>query len=90
MLDGGKIVSTNSNRFATSPSDKSTLSVISAAKISAGNIGSGAEALLGTVATGAFPRELSVTADGKTLFVTNFLSQSLEMIDLPRLPLTAR
>jgi hypothetical protein len=39
---------------------------------------------------GAFPRELRETADGHTLFVTNFASQALEMIDLARAPITSK
>ena len=37
-----------------------------------------------------FPRELRVTADGKTLLITNFASKSLQLVDLARLPLTKR
>lgn len=38
------------------------------------------------LAAGGFPREERVSPDGKTLYVTNFASQQLEMIDLTRLP----
>jgi DNA-binding beta-propeller fold protein YncE len=78
---GSKVLAANSNRFAASPSDHSTLTVIDAGKIAAG-----AGAVLGTVAAGAFPREMRVTADGKTLLVTNYASNSLEMIDVSRMP----
>jgi DNA-binding beta-propeller fold protein YncE len=73
----GKVVAANSNRFATGPDDHSTLTVIDATKFVA----------FGTVAAGAFPREIRVTADGQTLLVTNFASKSLEMIDVSRMPL---
>ena len=51
-------------------------------------------AQLGTRAAGAFPREMAVSADGSTLFLTNFGSKSLqvidrcETIDVKRLPVT--
>ena len=41
--------------------------------------------VIGNVTAGLFPRELYVTADGKTLLVTNFSSNSLELVDLARL-----
>jgi DNA-binding beta-propeller fold protein YncE len=80
--DGKRIVATSSNRFAGSASDTQSLTVIDAAKIS-----SGAAAVLGEIPAGAFPRELRVTADGKTLLVTNFNSRTLQLVDLARLPL---
>ena len=42
-------------------------------------------AVEGVVPAGLFPRELKVTADGKTLLVTNFNSKSLELVDIARL-----
>jgi uncharacterized protein (TIGR02246 family) len=53
-----------------------------AAKVSAG-----AGTVLGTIQAGAFPRELSLSADQRTLFVTNFKSKTLEVVDLARLQL---
>lgn len=79
---GSKVVVTNSNRFAGAAGDRQPLTVIDAGKISAG-----ASAVLGTIPAGAFPRELRVTADGRTLLVTNFMSNTLELVDLERLPL---
>lgn len=38
-----------------------------------------------TIPAGGFPRELRVTADQKTLIVTNFTSRTLELVDLDRL-----
>jgi YVTN family beta-propeller protein len=80
--DGTKIVVTNSNRFGGSPADKQSLTVIDAAKID-----SGAAAVIGAIPAGAFPRELRLTPDGRTLLLTNFTSNSLEIIDLTRLSL---
>jgi len=83
VVDGGrKLVVTNSNRFAGSDGDHQKLTVIDAARVS-----EGAGAVLGTIPAGGFPRELRVTADGRTLLVTNFLSSTLELVDLARLPL---
>jgi hypothetical protein len=56
--------------------------VIDAAKVS-----SGAGAVVGTIPAGAFPRELRLTSDLRTLLLTNFTSSSLEIIDLARLSL---
>jgi YVTN family beta-propeller protein len=72
LFDGGKkLAVANSNRFSQGPQAKETLSVIDTATLS----------VSGTIETGAFPRELSLTADGKTLLVTNSGSDSLELID---------
>jgi len=80
---GRRVVVTNSNRFAGSSNDRQTLTVVDAAKI-----GSSDNAILGSIAAGAFPREMRVTRDGATLILTNFNSRSIEVIDLTRLPLT--
>ncbi|MGO9255298.1 MAG: beta-propeller fold lactonase family protein [Bryobacteraceae bacterium] len=79
--DGRKVLAGNSNRFAGS-TEPQTLTVLDAAKIQ-----EGAEATLGTIPAGAFPREMAVSSDGRTLFVTNFSSQSLQVIDLDHLPM---
>jgi len=79
--DGRKVVVGNSNRFAGSTEPQS-LTVLDAAKIA-----QGAAAILGTIPAGAFPREMAVSADGRTLFLTNFGSQSLQVIDVEHLPL---
>jgi DNA-binding beta-propeller fold protein YncE len=83
VIDGGrKVVAGNSNRFV-SPGSPQTLTVLDTAKMP-----EGADAVLGTIEAGAFPRGLSVSQDGLTLFLTNAGSNSLQMIDLGRLPLT--
>jgi DNA-binding beta-propeller fold protein YncE len=81
VVDSGRaIVVTNSNRFGGSgAADKPSLSVIDASKV-----GDGAGAVIGSIPSGSFPREMRVTADGKTLVLTNFASHSIELIDLPR------
>lgn len=45
---------------------------------------------LGTIPAGAFPREMSVSADGRTLFVTNFGSNSLQVMDVEHLPIAPK
>ena len=82
VIDGGKkVVAGNSNRFAGGNAPQ-TLSVLDAAKMER----KGADAALGPIPAGAFPRELSVSADGHTLFLTNAGSSSLQVIDIDRLP----
>lgn len=83
VVNGGKkVIVTNSNRFARGDEDWQPLTVIDTAKVS-----EGPAAVLGTIPAEGFPRELRVTSDGKTLLLTNFTSNTLEIIDLTRLPL---
>jgi hypothetical protein len=82
VIDGGrKVVAGNSNRFAGG-NEPQTLTVLDESKMK-----DGAAAVLGSVPAGAFPREMAVSSDGRTLFLTNFGSQSLQAIDIARLPL---
>lgn len=80
--DGKLVLVTNSNRFAKDRNARQTMTVIDAAKV-----GEGAAAVLGSVPGGSFPREFGVSPDGRTLFVANYNSNELEVIDLARLPL---
>lgn len=79
--DGRKVVAGNSDRFSASQAPQS-LVVLDAARMEAG-----VDAMLGAIAAGVFPREMSLSADGRTLFLTNFGSNSLQVIDVDRLPL---
>jgi DNA-binding beta-propeller fold protein YncE len=82
VIDGGKkVVAGNSNRF-TGGNAPQTLSVLDAAKMEQ----TGEDAGLGTIPCGAFPRELSVSADGHTLFLTNAGSSSIQVMDIDRPP----
>ena len=84
VIDSGrKVVVTNSNRFAGDANDQQTLTVVDATKLSAG-----ANAVLGSIPAGAFPREMRVTRDGRVLILTNFGSSSVQMIDLVKLPIS--
>jgi len=77
--NGTRILATNSNRFGGSVNDRQTLNVIDATKLPLG-----ADAVIGSIPAGAFPRELHATQDGRTLLLTNFNSNTLEVIDLSR------
>jgi hypothetical protein len=80
VLAGGKtVVAGNSNRFAGGNSAES-LTVLDAAKIRGNQ-----DAAIGSIPAGAFPRELRVSADGQTLYLTNFGSKSLQVMDVGRL-----
>lgn len=81
---GARVIVTSSNRFGGNAGDHQPLTVVDAALLR-----SGAHAVIGTIPAGAFPRELRLTADGRTLFATNFGSRTLEMIDLARTPRSA-
>lgn len=76
---GRQVIVTNSNRFAGSTADAQSLTVIDAGRVS-----EGAGAVVGSIPAGAFPRELRVTQDGRTLILTNFGSRTVQVIDLAR------
>ena len=83
VIDSGtRVIVTSSNRFDGGARDHQPLTVVDA-----GRLRTGAPAVIGTIPAGAFPRELRLTADGRTLFATNFASRTLEMIDLARAPI---
>ncbi len=77
--DGKRVIVTNSDRFAAGETTSQTLTVIDSAKMA-----QGAGAIVGSVPAGAFPRELAETADERALFVTNYNSNNVEVIDLAR------
>lgn len=86
VVNEGKLVLvTNSNRFSSERNARQTLTVIDASKMSAG-----ASAVMGSVPAGAFPREFGASPDGRTLFVANYISNELEVIDLARMPVTQK
>jgi len=81
VVDSGRaVVVTNSNRFGGNRAeDKPSLSVVDASKVK-----TGASAVIGSIPSGDFPREMRVTGDGKTLVLTNFGSRTIELVDLAR------
>ncbi len=78
--DGKMVLVTNSNRFAKDQAVRQTLTVIDASRVSEGQA-----AITGSVPAGVFPREFGQSPDGKTLFVANYISSELEVIDLSHL-----
>ena len=75
VVNGGKhIIVGNSNRFDSDQSKAQQLDVLAADPLR----------LVGHIPAGSFPRETCLSSDGNTLFVTNFSSDSLEVIDLKR------
>ena len=80
--EGSFVIVSNSNRFSNDRKARQTLSVIDTAKVGEGKL-----AVVGSLAAGVFPREFGQSPDGRTLFVANYLSDELEVIDLTLLPL---
>ena len=71
LFDSGKLLAVaNSNRFGTGTANATVLSV--AVPASAG--------VVQTIPTGLFPREITVGADGRTLYLTNYNSGSFQVI----------
>jgi YVTN family beta-propeller protein len=81
VVNGGRqIVITNSNRFARDQTARQTLTVIDAARVVEGQ-----SAITGSIPAGVFPREFGQSPDRQTLYVANYNSNELEVIDLKRL-----
>jgi DNA-binding beta-propeller fold protein YncE len=84
IRNGAYVVVGNANRFAADQSVARTLSVIDATNALARQ-----PAAVGTIPAGSYPRQIAQSPDGKTLFVTNYNSDTLEVIDIDRLQLGA-
>jgi YVTN family beta-propeller protein len=41
---------------------------------------------VGSIEAGAFPRQFGSSPDGKTIFLANYLSNTIEVIDAEHLP----
>lgn len=81
LVDNGAVlVITNSNRFAE-PQTPQTLTLLDAEQALTGHT-----RILGTIHVGAFPRELTLGPDGGSLFLTNYTSNTLNIIDVTKLP----
>lgn len=80
--NGRQVLVTNSNRFARDQTARQTLTVIDAARVADGQA-----AVIGSIKAGIFPREFGHTPDGRVLFVANYNSNELEVLDLARLPI---
>jgi DNA-binding beta-propeller fold protein YncE len=80
VVNGGKtVLATSSNRFGGGADDRQFLTVVDAARV-----GEGRAAVVGRIPAGAFPREMRLTSDQRTLL--HFASRTLQIIDLARLP----
>ncbi len=78
--NGRRLVVGNSNRFG-GRGDPQSLTVLDTAKIS-----QGLAAVQGIIPAGSFPREMAVSSDARTLFLANYGSDSLQVIDIAHLP----
>ena len=76
---GRRIVVANSGRFGGAGGQDLTV-------IDASRVDQGSDAVDGTVVVGHFPRELHATDDGKTLLVTDFDSDQIELLSVDQLP----
>ena len=81
---GRRLLVGNSNRFA-GRGDPQSLTVLDAARIS-----QGLAAVQGIIPAGSFPREMAVSSDQRTLFLTNFGSNSLQVLDIDHLPIDTK
>jgi DNA-binding beta-propeller fold protein YncE len=76
---GALLLVGNSNRFLQ-PGIPQTLDVLDAAKLRAG-----AAAVIRTIPVGSFPRTLTLSPDGEAVFLSNYDSDTLQVLDAPRL-----
>jgi len=75
--EGRKLLVGNSDRFAQNGSASSSITVVDTTRVT-----DGAEAVLGSLPSGAFPREFRLMPDGHTLLLTNFSSRSLQVMSV--------
>lgn len=80
VADGRYVLVGNSDRFGSGGNKNSTLTVLDTSRV-----GTEQDPKVGTIPCGAFPRNFCLAADGKTLFLTNYQSQSLQVIDVSRI-----
>jgi len=76
------VIISNSNRFGTNANTAQTLTVIDPKRAV-----DGTAAVVGSIEAGAFPREFGSSPDGMTIFLSNYLSNTLEVIDAEHLPI---
>jgi DNA-binding beta-propeller fold protein YncE len=78
---GSAVVVGNTDRFAADQSQARTVSVVDARDAL-----SAEPAVIGSVAVGSFPRAIDKSPDERTLFISNYNSNSLDVIDVDALP----
>ena len=81
--DGKYVIISIGDRFGSDANRPQTLTVIDPKKAA-----QGAAAVVGSIQAGVFPRHFGLSADGKTIFLANAVSNTLQVIDADRLPLT--
>lgn len=81
--DGATAYVTNSNRWASSITDKQTVSVIDTRRMREGR-----GAIVGTIATLAYPNQIRILPNGRTMVWSNVNSGNLQFVDLARLLLS--
>ena len=74
LPSGNFVISGNSNRFDPDQSKQQMLDLIDTSEF----------VVKSHIPAGAYPREMRLSPDGNTLFLTNFSSDSVEIIDLKR------
>ena len=79
LPDDKHIVVANSQKYTDNQNSPSNVIVIDIDKLRAGK-----PAVIGTFPAGAFPREFSLSPDERTLFLANYLSNTIELIDVKR------
>jgi DNA-binding beta-propeller fold protein YncE len=80
-IGAGRLIVASSNRFGA-PGAPQHLTILDSDWQTWGH----GSVLTAEVRAGSFPREERLSPDGKTLYVTNFTSNQLQMVDLTRLP----
>ncbi len=80
VRSGSRIVVADSNRFSTNGT-KGDLDVVNVAAAL-----SGQQAVLGHIPAGLFPREMALVPGGRTLLVTNNLSDQVQAVAVPAIP----
>jgi DNA-binding beta-propeller fold protein YncE len=81
LVNNGKLALVgNSNRYSANAAENSSLTVLDTSRI-----GTQENPVVGSVPCGAYPREFHLAPDGQTLYLTNFRSNTLQVIDVSRL-----
>jgi DNA-binding beta-propeller fold protein YncE len=79
---GRRLYVTNSDRFSGDSNSSQFVTVIDASDSENGKLRT-----VGRIPAGAFPRELALTQDQGTLIISNYLSKTIEFVDLRKLNL---
>jgi DNA-binding beta-propeller fold protein YncE len=80
--DGKYVLNTNSGRFRANMESPQTVTVIDRERAT---LGPGPAATVGFINAGVNPRQLALSPDGRTIFLTNYLSKTVQLIDVGQL-----